>query len=113
MKTKRKKFDRNRIIEFCKLVNSGMSPTDALYKLKACREYASFLRQSGIVYKVDNTWYAIERLSDSKYNSFVNIRYQKNKIRNERYQLPLEQNKTRKKKKLNTIQKFIKNIFNV
>lgn len=116
MKTKRKKFDRTRIIEFCKLVNAGRNPSDALYEMKSCREYGTHLIKCGIAYKVGDTWYAVERLSEAKYNAFITLRRTNNKQRalnkqSKQYALPLKPPQKKQNKQLNTIQKFIKAIF--
>jgi hypothetical protein len=116
MKTQRKKFDKERIIEFCKLVNAGMKPKDALAKMKACQGYQTALKRSGIYYQVGDNYYAVERLTDAKYDAFKNIRYTTRKKYNTKsvnqYELPILR-QPRKKKQLNTIQKFIKNIFKI
>jgi hypothetical protein len=81
MKTK-KKFDINRVREFCKLVNEGNEPNDALRKMNTCVGYYTPLKQSGLFWKENGTYKAVERIHVERYNIFLNERLKYNRSMN-------------------------------
>ena len=81
MKTK-KKFDINRVREFCKLVNEGNDPNDALRKMNTCVGYYTPLKQSGLFWKENGTYKAVERIHVERYNIFLNERLKYNRSMN-------------------------------
>jgi hypothetical protein len=93
MKTK-KKFDINRVKEFCKLINEGHAPQEALSSMKACRAYATPLKKAGFYWKEkDETYKAVERIYVERYEAFIKIRrdYHKSYNINSRPKLVVKQ----------------------
>ena len=79
MKT-RKTFDINRLREFCKLINEGSAPAEALAKLNTCIAYATPLKASGIYWREqDGTYKAVERIRSERYDLFLSERKKYNK----------------------------------
>ena len=79
MKT-RKTFDINRLREFCKLINEGSAPAEALARLNTCIAYATPLKASGIYWREqDGTYKAVERIRAERYDLFLSERKKYNK----------------------------------
>ena len=79
MKTK-KEFNIVRVKEFCKLVNEGNTPVEALKKINACQGYYNPLKLSGLFWKEkDGTYKAVERIRIERYESFVKAKNEYNK----------------------------------
>jgi hypothetical protein len=79
MKT-RKTFDINRLREFCKLINEGSAPAEALARLNTCIAYATPLKASGIYWREqDGTYKAVERIRAERYDLFLAERKKYNK----------------------------------
>jgi hypothetical protein len=71
MKTK-KKFNIERVREFCKLVNEGVSPSLALKNMNTCNGYSAPLREAGFYWKEKNGQYrAVERVHMERYLLFA------------------------------------------
>lgn len=126
----RKTFDINRLREFCKLVNEGSAPAEALAKLNTCIAYATPLKSAGIYWREqDGTYKAVERIRAERYDLFLAERKKYNKknwdrqIQKKRQATlfnqpkpkqttPAPQMKT-KKPQLNFIQRVVKSLFNL
>jgi hypothetical protein len=71
MKTK-KKFNIERVREFCKLVNEGLSPSLALKNMNTCIGYIAPLKEAGFYWKEKNGEYkAVERIHMERYLLFA------------------------------------------
>ena len=71
MKTK-KKFDIERVREFCKLVNEGKSPGEALRYMNTSKGYTIPLRSAGIYWtEKDGSFKALERIRLERFELFV------------------------------------------
>lgn len=103
MKTRTKKsFDISRVREFCKLVNEGHKPNQALIKMNTCTNYRNPLESAGIFWKEkDGTYKAIERIYLDRYELFIEEKRKYRKYRNE-IQLA---NKKKKEERVSTISK--------
>ena len=103
MKTRTKKsFDIVRVREFCKLVNEGKSPNQALIKMNTCTNYRIPLENAGIFYKEkDGTYKAVERIFLDRYELFLE---EKTKYRKYRTEIAIA-NKKKKEERVNTISK--------
>jgi hypothetical protein len=127
MKTK-KKFDINRVREFCKLVNEGKLPIDALREINACQGYYTPLKQSGIFWKQkDGTYKAVERIYTERYILFNKNKSLYNKARatktptpkqsnlfnQPKPKQPIAQKVKPKQPQLNFIQRVVKSLFNL
>lgn len=81
MKT-RKQFNIERVREFCKLVNEGNTPAEALREMNSCNGYMNPLRQAGLFWKEkDGTYKAVERIHTERYLLFTE---KKNEYNNEK-----------------------------
>jgi hypothetical protein len=130
MKT-RKTFDINRLREFCKLINEGSAPAQALAKLNACIAYATPLKASGIYWREkDGTYKAVERIRSERYDLFLAERkkynkrnwdrqvQKKNELKNKKVKIDVNkvikvQPKYIKKSQLNFVQRVVKSLFNL
>jgi hypothetical protein len=117
-KTK-KRATPNRLLNVCKLINSGISPTDAAKQLQFSQHYITLMRKCGIIQKeIDGKFIALNKIHQKRYNDFIKIRneYNENKIR---YIKPKENKNKNKiilqydKPKRNFFQKFIAKLFNL
>ena len=85
--TKRKEFNIERVREFCKLVNEGQTPVEALKKMNACSGYYTPLKSSGLFWKEKNgTYKAIERIHTERYESFAKAKNEYNKMNYLKYE---------------------------
>lgn len=126
----RKTFDINRLREFCKLVNEGSAPAEALAKLNTCIAYATPLKSAGIYWREqDGTYKAVERIRSERYDLFLAERKKYNKrnwdrqIQKKRQATLFNQQKPKqttpapqmkmKKPQLNFIQRVVKSLFNL
>ena len=84
MKTRKaQKFDIERVKEFCKLVNEGKTPAEALRLMNSCNGYTKPLRAAGIFWQEkDSTFRAVERIHTERYNLFLNERLNYNRTIN-------------------------------
>ena len=81
MKT-RKQFNIERVREFCKLINEGNTPKEALRSMNSCNGYMNPLRQAGLFWKEkDGTYKAVERIHTERYLLFTE---KKNEYNNEK-----------------------------
>ena len=70
MRTK-KKFDIERVREFCKLINEGNTPNRALIIMRSSNGYITPLKKAGIYWKEkDGTFRAVERVRVERYELF-------------------------------------------
>jgi len=70
MKTK-KKFDIERVREFCKLVNEGNTPNRALIIMRSSNGYMTPLKKAGLYWREkDGTFKAVERIHSERYQLF-------------------------------------------
>jgi hypothetical protein len=70
MKTK-KKFDIERVREFCKLVNKGNTPNRALIIMRSSNGYMTPLKKAGLYWREkDGTFKAVERIHSERYQLF-------------------------------------------
>jgi len=84
MKT-RKEFNIERVKQFCKLVNEGNKPNEALIIMSSSSGYAVPLREAGIYWKEKNgTYKAVERLYTERYALFINEKKKYIKQRNDK-----------------------------
>lgn len=126
----RKTFDINRLREFCKLVNEGSAPAEALARLNTCIAYATPLKSAGIYWREqDGTYKAVERIRAERYDLFLAERKKYNKknwdrqIQKKRQATLFNQQKPKqttpapqmkaKKPQLNFIQRVVKSLFNL
>ena len=83
--TTRKEFNIERVKEFCKLVNEGNKPNEALIIMSSSSGYAVPLREAGIYWKEKNgTYKAVERLYTERYALFINEKKKYIKQRNDK-----------------------------
>jgi hypothetical protein len=84
MKTRKaQKFDIERVKEFCKLVNEGKTPAEALRLMNSCNGYTKPLRAAGIFWQEkDSTFRAVERIHAERYTLFLNERLKYNRTIN-------------------------------
>ena len=86
MKT-RKEFNIERVREFCKLVNNGLKPKEALAKMNTCEGYQMPLKKAGLFWKEKNgTYKAVERVRADRYESFVKAKNEYNKMNYLKYE---------------------------
>lgn len=126
----RKTFDINRLREFCKLVNEGSAPAEALARLNTCIAYATPLKSAGIYWREqDGTYKAVERIRSERYDLFLAERKKYNKrnwdrqIQKKRQATLFNQSKPKqttpapqmkaKKPQLTFIQRVVKSLFNL
>lgn len=85
MKTRTSKpFDITRVREFCKLINEGKTPNEALIKMKACQNYRNPLESAGIFWiEKDGNYKAVERIYLERYELFIEEKRKYLKKRNE------------------------------
>jgi hypothetical protein len=85
MKTRTSKpFDITRVREFCKLINEGKKPNEALIKMKACQNYRNPLESAGIFWiEKDGNYKAVERIYLERYELFIEEKRKYLKKRNE------------------------------
>jgi hypothetical protein len=85
MKTRTTKpFDITRVREFCKLINEGKTPNEALIKMKACQNYRNPLESAGIFWiEKDGNYKAVERIYLERYELFIEEKRKYLKKRNE------------------------------
>ena len=104
MKTRTTKpFDITRVREFCKLVNEGKKPNEALIKMKACQNYRNPLESAGLYWKEkDGTYKAVERIYLERYELFIE---EKRKYLKKRNEVAYWNKKERASGKLNSFQK--------
>ena len=70
MKTK-KKFDINRVREFCSLINIGKTPHEALRLMSSSNGYMTPLKKAGLYWREkDGTFRAVERIHTERYQLF-------------------------------------------
>ena len=80
MKTK-KKFDINRVREFCKLINEGNTPNRALIIMRSSNGYITPLKNAGIYWKEkDGTFRAVERIRVERYELFSKEKVNYNRV---------------------------------
>ena len=70
MKT-RKQFNIERVRQFCKLVNEGHTPSEAIYKMNSSRGYCRPLFEAGFYWKENGTYRACERIHTDRYLLFT------------------------------------------
>ncbi len=71
MKTK-KKFNIERVREFCALINLGQTPSIALKNMNSCQGYSVPLKEAGFYWKEKNGKYkAAERIRADRYLLFT------------------------------------------
>lgn len=127
----RKTFDINRLREFCKLVNEGSAPAEALAKLNTCIAYATPLKSAGIYWREqDGTYKAVERIHADRYDLFLSERkkynkknldrqiQKKNKLKNKKHKIDMNkvikvEPKLIREAQLNFIQRVVKSLFNL
>ena len=104
MKTRTKKsFDISRVREFCKLVNEGKTPNEALIKMKACPNYRNPLESAGMFWREkDGTFKAVERIYLERYELFIE---EKRKYLKKRNEVAYWNKKERASGKVNSFQK--------
>lgn len=84
MKT-RKAFDINRVREFCKLVNEGKQPKEALLVMRSSAGYEQPLKSAGLFWKEkDGTYKAVERIYAERYELFISEKRKYIRKRNEK-----------------------------
>jgi hypothetical protein len=75
MKTQQKQFDIERVKEFCKRVNNGETPYQALSNMNASRAYGTPLKRAGLFWtQKDGTYKAVERVYTERYELFSSER---------------------------------------
>jgi hypothetical protein len=100
MKTQQKQFDIERVKEFCKRINNGESPTEALANMNTCRAYATPLRKAGLFWTEKNgTYKAVERIYTERYELFS---LERKKFNNRNFNRYIEK---QKEQKINSVQK--------
>ena len=104
MKTRTTKpFDISRVREFCKLVNEGKTPNEALIKMKACQNYRNPLESAGMFWREkDGTFKAVERIYLERYELFIE---EKRKYLKKRNDVAYWNKKERASGKVNSFQK--------
>ena len=102
MKTQQKQFDIERVKEFCKRINNGESPAEALANMNTCRAYATPLRKAGLFWTEKNgTYKAVERIYTERYELFS---LERKKFNNRNFSRYIEKQK-QKEQKINSLQK--------
>ena len=127
MKTK-KKFDINRVREFCSLINIGKTPHEALRLMSSSNGYMTPLKKAGLYWREkDGTFKAVERIHTERYQLFEIEKINYNRIMKG---TPVVKQKTlfcqpkpktttpvptmkAKEKQLNFIQRVVKSLFNL
>jgi len=81
MRAKQQAFNIERVKEFCKRINNGETPTEALTNMKASRAYGTPLRRAGFFWtEKDGTYKAVERVYTERYELFSSERKKFNNI---------------------------------
>ena len=127
MKTK-KKFDINRVREFCSLINIGKTPHEALRLMSSSNGYMTPLKKAGLYWREkDGTFRAVERIHTERYQLFEIEKINYNRIMKG---TPVVKQKTlfcqpkpktttpvptmkAKEQQLNFIQRVVKSLFNL
>ena len=123
MKTK-KKFDIDRVREFCKLINEGNTPNRALIIMRSSNGYITPLKNAGIYWKEkDGTFRAVERIRVERYELFSKEKVNYNRIIktksvrkqatlfNQPKPKPTAPTMKAKKRELSFIQRVVKSLF--
>jgi hypothetical protein len=85
--TKRKEFNIERVKEFCRLVNEGKTPNEALREMNSSNGYTTPLRTAGIYWKdKDGTFKALCKIRVERYNTFIEIKNEYNQRVYDRFQ---------------------------
>jgi len=131
MKTRKTKtFNIERVKEFCKLINNGLKPKEALAQMNTCEGYQMPLKKAGLFWKEkDGSYKAVERIRTDRYELFVNEKKNYNKYKNKKqykqfakqptlFNQPKPKQTTAttmkaKQPQLNFIQRVVKSIFNL
>jgi len=121
-----KPFNIERVREFCKLVNKGLKPKEALAKMNSCEGYQMPLKKAGLFWKEkDGSYKAVERIRTERYELFVNEKKNYNKYKNKKQYITKQptlfnQPKTNnaqtmkaQERQLNFIQRIAKSLFNL
>ena len=75
MRAKQQAFNIERVKEFCKRINNGETPTEALTNMKASRAYGTPLRKAGFFWtEKDGTYKAVERIYNERFELFSSER---------------------------------------
>jgi hypothetical protein len=76
MKRKRVPMSKERVLNICKRINSGISPALAVNKEGLANDYLIAMREAGIVFKsIDGkTWQARMRIHEERYQMFLEKR---------------------------------------
>jgi hypothetical protein len=91
--TIRKEFNIERVREFCKLVNEGNTPNEALRLMNSSNGYTTPLRTAGIYWKEkDGTFKALAKIRVERYNTFIEIKNEYNQRVYDRFQRKNNQN---------------------
>jgi hypothetical protein len=126
MKTK-KKFDINRVREFCNLVNEGKTPHEALRLMSSSNGYMTPLKNAGLYWREkDGTFKAVERIHSERYQLFEVEKINYNRImkrtpvvkQNTLFCAPKQKQTIApkmkpKERQLNFIQRVVKSLFNL
>lgn len=109
MKTQQKQFDIERVKEFCKRINNGESPTEALANMNTCRAYATPLRKAGLFWtEKDGTYKAVERIYTERYELFS---LERKKFNNRNFSRYIEKQKAKRtKNKLDSEKKQLQRV---
>ena len=109
MKTQQKQFDIERVKEFCKRINNGESPTEALANMNTCRAYATPLRKAGLFWTEKNgTYKAVERIYTERYELFSLERKKFNNRNKNRYIEKQKEQKINSVHKRNSYKEYVK-----
>ena len=119
-----KPFNIERVREFCKLVNNGLKPKEALAQMNSCEGYQMPLKRAGLFWKEkDGSYKAVERIRTDRYELFVNEKKNYNRYKNKKqYKQPTLFNQpkpkqtttpVRKEVQLSFIQRVVKSLFNL
>jgi hypothetical protein len=121
-----KPFNIERVREFCKLVNNGLKPKEALAQMNSCEGYQMPLKRAGLFWKEkDGTYRAVERIRTDRYELFVNEKKNYNRCKNKKqYKQPTLFNQPKqtttpvptmkaKQRELTFIQRVVKSLFNL
>jgi hypothetical protein len=119
-----KPFNIERVREFCKLVNNGFKPKEALAQMNSCEGYQMPLKRAGLFWKEkDGSYKAVERIRTDRYELFVNEKKNYNRYKNKKqYKQPTLFNQpkpkqtttpVRKEVQLSFIQRVVKSLFNL
>jgi len=121
MRTK-KKFDIERVREFCKLINEGNTPNRALIIMRSSNGYITPLKKAGIYWKEkDGTFRAVERVRVERYELFKKEKDNYNRVMRAIPQVkqktlfsqpkPKQTTPVRKEVQLSFIQRVVKSLF--